>query len=369
MTEPAEQPDLRIAPRTWQWTLLDRQQWLERLVKCGAFAELSQSARAVLIVLFTHANESREAWPSLRTIQTESGYRQTAVRGALKWLVGRKLIERDAAGTGRRSTTYRLVALSGWESPDAPNGTSHEDIHVSPGRHPGPRVGATQGGAGLRHLTRPMEPAHRTAEPGAPSASGGGGRLRLSMRTRAAERMTQNAPGLFAAHELLADLIAATFERRDARRLIDRHGVGAVRHALDFTQWRVDRGDSVMSFRRHLVAVLKGTVPVDDQFTADAAPDHPQSQNASPAEREPHGASAHDASAHDAPTLDDAHRWLDGMSDADRDVIRNRALAGAPALTRRLSEVHPDNVFVRSRMAEIVAADATLFPDLVMSHD
>ena len=92
------------------------------------WAQLSASAKAVLVVLAERVNEQQRqdggawlAWPSISTIMDLAGLKRRATFNAIDELERAGLLRRRVPGGGATSTTYQLLEPQGVHS-GAPGG-------------------------------------------------------------------------------------------------------------------------------------------------------------------------------------------------------------------------------------------------------
>jgi hypothetical protein len=261
LTDEPATPRLRLQDGSPWW---DRFEWLKRVIDSGTWAGLTPAEQNVLIQLYIHADADWFAWPSVERLIAQGGMAERSARRARQALVDRGLVEQVKAGGGRQSGEYRLVR-TGWESPvqaAAPRPTP-----VAPAKPAGAPLPPEQGHP--CHQSR-STPATRAGAPLPPEQEEQDQRTEpknISPNTVTGRPASPSVdPSLFdsaAASELLVE---RGFNARDARRLVDRHGVEHIRSGITHADFLRARGEIRKSYQAALVNWLKNDYAVDERL-------------------------------------------------------------------------------------------------------
>ena len=322
--------------------------WLQQLVCSGAYAALSPAARAVLIVMYVHANADGEAWPGAETIGREAGLSERTARKARAELVRAGWLHQVRAGGGRNAGRFAIVNEIG---------AGGESLAPNREEAPGPSGAASGGDGGAPDCTPPLK--QTTGHP----CSGAQGTPEANDRgTGSIERDPENndvdvvdvaqptgtePPGiaadqadLFEAADAVDELVRRTFQERDARKLVDLHGPRRVREVIADADYGL-RMRRIQNLRGWIVSALRQGWARDPKAQKAAVRQAQQSQ----AQRQ---------------ALAEERLWA-SLNAAEREQYRRRIIASFPAMYRRTESRRSVESFKRDiiRLAQAERGEST----------
>jgi len=245
--------------------------WLQAAVDGGVVAGLKGAEVKVLVALLRHANRDGEAFPSIPTIEAETGLKKRTVQQSLSSLStpsshsGVGIIDRMPDGhRNRRTVTYRFA-------------TSMRADQVHPVE--GPAAGQSrpdQDGCftrSTRTQPRGSRTTVRTTRTGMRSNYQREQSKELVVDRGDDDEFRDDLPegaGLFDAHEAVQMLLDIGFNPRDARKQVQRHGIDSVREsvakAVYFKQHGIKvNGQTIENVRGFVAKDLAQGMPQDDR--------------------------------------------------------------------------------------------------------
>jgi hypothetical protein len=245
-------PSLRLAqkPTPREGGYYAKGEWLVEIVTDGRFAVLKQAEQSVLIVLLSHASDAWEAWPSVPTLEQETGQSSRTITRACEGLLARGAISLVHAGGGRASNRYR-IELGPWNDEGGPSRmTSDTPANLTPQ----PRNSDGAPPPNLRGT-----PVNLT---GHPRKSDRGTGIREREKENVADVGARIAiepePSLWADHDAIQLLIERGFADDDAAQVTREYGAEAVRQGVSYADFKQRMKEIRRSYRHCCMAAIKG---------------------------------------------------------------------------------------------------------------
>lgn len=304
--------------RTNRWYRACR--WLHLAIKREVWSQLSPAAQAVIVVLWGHADKRGHAWPSVERLARLSGQSRRSTQRGLAELIEINLLQAVVVSNGRSTNTWRLVEPSGWEIPARSTSTEQNSGREIPGA-PG-----TPGSADsdVRPVTPvapyPCQPCHPTrVTSGTPPVSP------VAPVTDASEQIPANS-GEGKDHAAAAGvdlLVRIGFEKRDARKLVEAHGVQAAQTAVSNALFKNSKGELRKGMRPYVVAAMRQGFAPDERIAQD------QKKRAAQRERLVGATSTTDRQAEECKLAEEKQRTRDllrALPAEEFDALRQRVM-------------------------------------------